>query len=168
MRGLAKASDYANRATEALLVPLVAFLAVLLILAVFSRYVLHLPIITSVEMTRIAFVWGCFLGAAVGLKRGVHVRMTFLTAKLPHQVRSLGGITANLGFLVLAAMMVWYGTALTRSMSVTYFPTLEISQSWLYLALPVSGALMLLHAASALSEIVVGAARQASSAKGEP
>jgi TRAP-type C4-dicarboxylate transport system permease small subunit len=53
-------------------------------------------------------------------------------------------------FLVFGLLMVWYGYFLAVQMSATSFPTLGISQSWLYGVLPVTGVLMVLHALSGL------------------
>ena len=63
---LRQASDPVNRATELALVPIVAFFTVLIVMSVFSRYVFQLPMVTAIELTRIAFVWACFLGPAAG------------------------------------------------------------------------------------------------------
>jgi TRAP-type C4-dicarboxylate transport system permease small subunit len=147
---LRRLSDAANRATEIALVPIVAFFTLLLVVAVLSRYVLQLPIVTSIEMTRIAFVWACFLGAAVGLKRGLHVRVVAFVSLAPTWCHSVIPVIVHGSFLIFALLMVWQGWGLTARMFVTTFPTLGISQGWLYMALPVAGALMALHAASAL------------------
>jgi len=145
-----RTSALANRITELVLVPLVAFLAGVLIVAVFSRYVFQLSIVTATEMTRLAFVWGVFLGAAAGVKRGAHVRVVALVSRLPASLGRLAPVVVHGSFLVFASLMVWHGAALTERMSVTTFPTMGVSQAWLYLALPVSGALIALHALAGL------------------
>lgn len=147
---LRHASDGANRATELLLVPIVAFFTLVLVASVFSRYVFQLPIVTSIEMTRLAFVWACFLGAAVGVRRGAHVRMVAFVALLPAPLRRWAPAVVHGSFLLFAVLMVWHGWGLTARMFATTFPTLGISQGWLYLALPVTGALMALHAGASL------------------
>jgi len=151
MIGLVKRiSDFANRATELALVPIVLFFTGLLIVAVFSRYVFQLPIVTSIEMTRLAFVWAVFLGAAAGVKRGVHVRVVAFMMLLPERLRGLTIFVVHGAFLVFACLMIWHGAKLTIQMKATSFPTLGISQAWLYLALPVAGVLIAIHAISGL------------------
>ena len=150
IHALKRTSDAVNRATELVLVPIVGFLTLLLIVSVFSRYVFQLPIITSIEMTRLAFIWACFLGVAAGVKRGVHVRVVAGVMLLPASIQAMTIWLVHGSFLVFGAMMVWYGSRLTVQMSGTTFPTLGISQSWMFLALPVTGALMVLHALSGL------------------
>jgi TRAP-type transport system small permease protein len=147
---IARISTATNRLTELILVPLVAFLAGVLIVAVFSRYVFQLSIVTATEMTRLAFVWGVFLGAAAGVKRGVHVRVVALVSRLPPRVGRLVPVVVHGSLLVFALLMLWHGATLTERMMVTTFPTLGITQGWLYLALPVSGALIAIHAFASL------------------
>lgn len=145
-----RASAFANLVTEWLLVPVVLFFAGLLIVSVFSRYVFQLPIVTSVELTRLAFVWATFLGISAGVKRGVHVRVVAFVSLLPATLRGLTIYLVHGSILVFALLMVWQGWGLTVRMLPTTFPTLGISQAWLYAVLPVSGALMALHAFSGI------------------
>jgi TRAP-type C4-dicarboxylate transport system permease small subunit len=147
---LRRLSNVANWATEIALVPIVAFFTLLLVVGVFSRYAFQLPIVTSIEMTRIAFVWACFLAAAVGLKRGLHVRVVAFVSLAPAWFHGVIPLLVHGSFLIFALLMVWHGWSLTARMFVTTFPTLGISQGWLYMALPVAGGLMTLHALSAL------------------
>lgn len=145
-----RASAAANIATEWLLVPIVLFFTGLLIVAVFSRYVFQLPIVTSVELTRLAFMWATFLGIAAGVKRGVHVRVVAFVALLPQSLRGLTVYVVHGSFLLFGLLMVWQGWGLTMRMTATTFPTLGISQAWMYAVLPVTGVLMTLHALSGL------------------
>jgi len=145
-----RASDFANRVTEWALVPIVLFFAGLLIVTVFSRYVFQLPIVTSVEMTRLAFVWATFLGIAAGVKRGGHVRVVAFVSLFPASLRGLTVYLVHGSFLLFGLLMLRYGYFLTIQMSGTSFPTLGISQSWLYVVLPVTGVLMVLHALSGM------------------
>lgn len=145
-----RASAFANLVTEWLLVPIVLFFAGLLIVSVFSRYIFQLPIVTSVELTRLAFVWATFLGISAGVKRGVHVRVVAFVSLLPQAVRALTPYLVHGSILLFGLLMVWQGWGLTIRMLPTTFPTLGVSQAWLYAVLPVAGALMSLHALSAL------------------
>jgi hypothetical protein len=47
------------------LVSIVGLFTLLLVNSVISRYLFQLPIGTSIEITRIAFVWAAFLGVAL-------------------------------------------------------------------------------------------------------
>lgn len=150
IEGVQRASAFANKLTEWLLVPIVLFFAGLLIIAVISRYVFQLPIVTSVELTRITFVWATFLGISAGVKRGVHVRVIAFVRMMPKALQALPVYLVHGSFLMFGVLMVWQGWGLTLRMLPTSFPTLGVSQAWLYGVLPVSGALISLHALSGL------------------
>lgn len=139
-------SAFANWITEWLLVPIVLFFAGLLIVSVFSRYVFQLPIVSATELTRLAFVWATFLGICAGVKRGVHVRVVAFVSLFPETLRGLTVYLVHGSFLAFGLLMIWQGWGLTLRMIPTTFPTLGISQAWLYGVLPVAGALMSLHA----------------------
>ena len=51
---------------------------VVLFAGVFSRFVLHNPLVWSDELASILFLWLAMLGAVIALRRGEHMRMTAL------------------------------------------------------------------------------------------
>src|SRR3546814_1916289 len=56
------------------------------------------------EMTRLAFVWACFLGVAAGVKRRTHVRMVAVVMLLPARLRGLTVFLVHGSFLVFAEL----------------------------------------------------------------
>ena len=66
---LRRLSDRVDWVARALLVPIGIAFILIVFLGVVTRYVFQVPIITSVELARIGFVWAAFLGAAVCLKQ---------------------------------------------------------------------------------------------------
>ncbi len=114
-----------------------------LLSGVVSRYVFHAPIVWSDELASILFLWLSMLGAVVALRRGEHMRMTALVARLPPPARALAetlAVAASLAFLALVMHPAWE-YAYEESFIVT--PALEISNAWRAAALPVGVALML-------------------------
>lgn len=116
---------------------------VVLLSGVVSRYVFHDPIVWSDELASILFLWLSMLGAVVALRRGEHMRMTALVARLSPPARALAetlAVAASLAFLALVMHPAWE-YAYEESFIVT--PALEISNAWRAAALPVGVALML-------------------------
>lgn len=148
--GLVRLSHWVNRGAEVALALLAALLTGLVLVAVASRYLFSFSIVTSVELTRIAFVWACFLGASVGVARAAHVRLGFLVDALPFSGQRAATSFAALLTLGFAGAMVWQGTLLSLKMTATFLPALQWSQATLYAALPVSGAIIAVHALAAL------------------
>lgn len=149
-RFLQRLSDWTDDLVQIVAIPVGIATICLVFFEVLMRYVFLAPLITSVELARIGFVWSCFLGAALGVKREKHIRFIFLLERLPPggatALRLLvGGLTCGFFLLILV-----YGVQMTQRVQGTYFPALGISQVWLYLPLPFSAAAMLVHGAALL------------------
>ena len=53
-----------------------------LLLGVISRFVFDRPLVWSDEIASLLFLWLAMLGAAIALRRGVHMRLTTVTARM--------------------------------------------------------------------------------------
>ena len=100
----------------------------------------------SVELTRISFVWAVFLAAAAVVGRDQHIRITVLADQLSAGLRLWLTRSLHLMAAGFGAVMVWQGMILVGKMTATVLPALGVSQVWLYGGLPVSGALIVVHA----------------------
>src|SRR3954468_24659425 len=60
---------------------------VLLGWAVTGRYVFRAPVTAVEELATLIFLWFVMLGVASALRRGIHMRLSFVLAKLPDAVR---------------------------------------------------------------------------------
>src|SRR5262249_8655907 len=61
---------------------------VLLGWAVTARYLLRQPVTAVEELAALIFLWFGMLGVASALRRGTHMRMSFVLARLPERVRA--------------------------------------------------------------------------------
>lgn len=158
---LVRAMVLVNAAVECALVPIVLFFFSNVFLAVLSRYVFGTAIVTSIELTRLSFIWAAFLGAAIAYHRFAHVRFTLLIEQMPRQLQAAILVAAHLAALVFAILMVREGAALVQQVWRTQFPTLGWSQGWLYLVLPVVGAIIAFNAAARVLIAMLVVARRA-------
>lgn len=124
---------------------LISLLMVVVTLAqVIFRYVIAAPLPWSEELARYCFVWIVFLGAAVGLSRGIHLGVDIFVNMLPRRFRhALDLLTSALiaGFsvaVVYASLPVINMNMLQRS------PALGVQMSWIYIAIPISMCLIAL------------------------
>jgi tripartite ATP-independent transporter DctM subunit len=121
---------------------LVAVDVVVLFAGVFSRFVLHNPLVWSDELASILFLWLAMLGAVTALRRGEHMRMTALVSRLAPSRRAVleaVALAACLAFLALVIWPAWQYAADERAITT---PALEISNLWRAAALPIGVALM--------------------------
>jgi tripartite ATP-independent transporter DctM subunit len=136
-----------GRSIEGIAASLIGIEVVILLMGVVTRYFLHSPLLWVDEAASILFLWLAALGAVVALRRGEHMRMTALVAKVSPQARAFletVGLAASLAFLLfLAVPAVEYAVG---EADVTT-PAMEISNGWRAAALPVGIGLMALMAA---------------------
>jgi TRAP-type C4-dicarboxylate transport system permease small subunit len=117
---------------------------------VIFRYVLAAPLPWSDELARYCFVWIVFLGATVGLFRGIHLGVDLFVNMLPRKVqRGLEALTSALiaGF---AATVIYASLPVIEMNMFQRSPALGIQMSWIYIAIPVSMALIFLICAERL------------------
>jgi len=121
---------------------LVVVEVVVLFSGIVARYVLQRPIIWSDELASVLFLWLAMLGAVIALRRGEHMRMTAIVARLPARRPFFDALAlaAGLGFLVLVVRPAtnW---AIEEGFVVT--PAMEISAAWRAAAFPIGVGLMI-------------------------
>lgn len=108
---------------------------------VIARFVLHAPLDWSEVLTRAAIIWCVLLGVALAFRAGAMISVEFLRDQLPPTPRRwLAHLVSAtcLGFLVFLA---WIGAQMTYRVRFQSVAGLDISISWIYLAIPVGAAL---------------------------
>ena len=148
---LRQLSDWTDGATRILLVPVGIGFILIVFLGVLTRYVFRTPIITSIELARVGFVWSCFLGAAICMKQEKHIQFVFLLDRLGARGREgvrLVVSALSAGFFLFVTLK---GLEMVQAVEGTYFPAMGLSQVWLYLPVPVAGLCMLIHATAFLA-----------------
>ena len=160
------------RVLEKLLGGTVETIAALLITAeigilfagVVARYFLNTPLVWTDEAASLLFLWLASLGAVVALRRGEHMRMTALVAKVSPGLRAWLDTVAIAATLAFLLMVVWPALEFAIDEAIVTSPSLEISNAWRAAALPTGLALMAVMAAIRL--LRVGDWRQVASALG--
>ncbi len=110
---------------------------------VLARYVLQISTPWTEELARLCFVWGVFLGAAIGVKRNLHTRVDFVFVRLPARAAALVLAGIDLFLVILAVVMIVYGSQLVLSTRTDLSTSLGYPRNWFYLPVPVSGLMML-------------------------
>lgn len=108
---------------------------------VVSRFVLHTPLDWSEVLTRSAIIWAVMLGVALAFRQGSMIAVEFLREKLQGTAkRALEGLVTLicLGFLVF---LTWIGGQMVYRVRFQSLAGLEVSISWVYLAIPVGAGL---------------------------
>lgn len=145
-------SDWLNRICELALITVLAAMAVVVFLQVLFRYLLHLPLFWTEEFARYCLVWASLLGAAVALKRGEHIAVTFFLENFPRGLSRTLTLMAQISVSLILAVMVWGGIKLVLVTSAQISPALRIPMAIPYLALPIGSSVMLFHLLTSITK----------------
>src|SRR5215208_4941794 len=143
-----------DNGVEWLCLILMTVLALDLMLGVFSRYVLFSTFTWYDEIARACFVWVVFLGAAVGVKRGAHFGLHLLVDTLPDAARRLAAFVTPLVIITFSSVLVVQGLAFLEFGRFQQLPVMGISKAWIYAAMPIGGALMIIYSLQSLWRLV--------------
>ena len=159
-----------RRVSDILLDGVVAvLLAATLILSfvqVVARYIFLLSTPWSEELARLFFVWGVFLGAAVGVKRNLHTRVDFIFQRL--SARASAWLLAGMDLLVagMAVVMIAHGSQLIYSTRTDFSTSLGYPRNLFYVPVPISGLLMLWYLIPGMIRLLAGRTPAAPAEKG--
>jgi TRAP-type C4-dicarboxylate transport system permease small subunit len=141
-----------HKLPRVVLAGLMAVAIVNLLIGVFLRYVMtEITNFLDVDMVRYTWVeevgefalaWMTLIGAAIGIREGVHFTLHLGVQRLPRPVQRAIAVANGLliaGFGVLAA---WHGWGLSMLNTQLESPALEINLGWLYGAAVAGGALI--------------------------
>ena len=123
------------------------FMAILvtMVLQVTFRYLLAAPLTWTEELARYLYIWACWLGAPVALRRGNHIVITVVSERLPPRLSRIVGLgTQTMALFFLVQLAIQGAILAVRSHTVEAF-TLPIPWSMIYVAAPISAVLMLME-----------------------
>ena len=160
MRRLVRFRNGLVKLLEGVVILLMGGLVLDVLWQVFTRKVLGRPSTWTDELATLLLIWVALLGASVAFLRKSHLGVDALVGRFPPrwQVRIEIGVHLAVGFF--AAVVLNFGglklvalTLLTHQVS----PTLNVKMGHVYLALPLSGAFILLFSVESILERCFGA-----------
>jgi len=108
---------------------------------VIMRYVFNQPLVWSEELARYCMIWLAMLAAALAAREGQHIGLGDLIP-LPRRTK----LVVNAIIILFVAITLWVlvdqGWALTERTGRQLSATLRLKMSWVYAAIPVGAALM--------------------------
>jgi TRAP-type C4-dicarboxylate transport system permease small subunit len=123
------------------------FMTGMVFVNVICRYLLNSPIPGSDELATLAFTWATFLGASVGVRRQLHLGIEFVTRLFPARVQACCGLLVSCIIAAFSGLLFAYGLKIMATAHLKRTPVLQWSYAWVYLAVPVGAALMILRLA---------------------
>ena len=145
---------------EAYCILLMVGMAVIVLTGVFYRYVIERSLPWYDEFAEFLLVWLTFYGSVLTAHRGGHISFETLLDYLPRGVRRGLLVLADLIVLLIQAALVVYGWKLAQAASFdTAISIRAVRLSWIYSAIPISGALVFLIGLPRLVRRAIGRER---------
>jgi len=135
-----------ERVGEAVIVLLVLAIIAVGFAGVCLRYVFngHYALFWSEEVIRYAFIWVFWLCAPILVWRRAMFTVDVFVNMLPNAIQRIIAVLLDLAIIVLMANFVYYGWLMARVNAPQLSSALSISLFWIYLAIPVGSALIIL------------------------
>jgi TRAP-type C4-dicarboxylate transport system permease small subunit len=124
---------------------LVVGLAVVVFLQVFNRFILKTPLAWSEDLAMLLFQWVAFLGAAIGVKRMRHFGIELVVRNLSEKARRRIELLVPPIMGIVALTMITEGIKLIQINRSRIYASMDLSYVWPFLAIPVSGGLILVY-----------------------
>lgn len=138
-----KILDVSDRVTDIFCLAFMSVGFVITFFHIIGRYVLKAPIYYSEELARYCFIWACMLGASVVNRADEHTNVNYFTTFLPTRAQGWLYIGRQIAILLLLATLIYYGVALSVRMNTVHSAAMDISWSYIYMALPVGSLLLI-------------------------
>lgn len=148
LRGVSRGCDLLLRLTLGLLVVSMAYV---LGRQVFTRYVLGASEYWTEELARYFLIWMAFLGGALAVRRNAHLSMGLAVMRLRGRPALAVRRIRDLCVAVFAGIMLLAGGAYVQVAMEQRTPVTQIPMGFIYLPVPLAGALILLFLAEQLA-----------------
>ena len=143
-----------SRAVEGLIVLAATTLVTIVTTEVVLRYGFKHSLIFTEELSRYLMVWIVFLGSALAVRDGSHIRINFLIKRFNQRNQKWLRLSAHiltLGFLVFVAIE---GIKILPRQLYQMCITINISIFYFYLAIPVGSILMIIFLLPTFKDIL--------------
>ena len=136
---------------------LLTFMTVLVLIQVFSRYVLNSPVAFTEELVRYSLIWTGFIGAAYAFSTREHMSLTLMRDKFTGKAHTALLVVID-GLILLMAIFVFTigGFKLAVSASREFSALLGIPRSLVYSIAPISGVFIVLAQIINIYEDITG------------
>ena len=136
---------------------LLTFMTVLVLIQVFSRYILNSPVAFTEELVRYSLIWTGFIGAAYAFSTREHMSLTLIRDKFTGKAHTALLVVID-GLILLMAIFVFTigGFKLAVSASREFSALLGIPRSLVYSIAPISGVFIVLAQIINIYEDITG------------
>ena len=128
---------------DKILTKLIAAIGVVMVTCIlaqiFTRTFLRVPFIWTDELARFTFLYFCFLGGVITLRRKLHLGIDFFESKMPPKGKFVNRIFVYTMIIIFGLYLGIYGIRLMGIVGIQLSPLLRIPMKYIYFCLPLAG-----------------------------
>ena len=144
-----------SRFVEGLLILGATVIVTMVTIEVVLRYIFSHSLIFTEELSRYMMVWIVFLGGAIAVRDGAHIRITVLENRLSVRMRQFFRVTAHGLTMIFLAVLTIEGLKILPRQLYQMCITIDISLFYFYLAIPVGSILMIIFMLPRIRDAIV-------------
>ena len=114
------------------------------VLQILFRYVIGRSLFWTEELGRYILIWIIFLGASIAMREKKHIGIDYLVSKLKSPVNEIILKFGSLLIFFCAVVFIVYGIRISLIAMMQNTAALNIPIGYIYMAIPVSGILLIL------------------------
>jgi len=155
MKRVIHAVDSLNKAIMFLLAVMIGLMCVCILLQISSRYVLHMSLSWTEELSRYLMIYSAFFGAAIALRSKSLIAVEFFAERLSESRRRILKSVILILSIAFFAVVLVQGLQLVDKVSSQESASLQISMAIPYASIPIGCFLLILNAVSTILEMFV-------------
>ena len=156
MRHLLRLEDITTGLALRLSIAFLVIAAALALFQVVTRFVFDAPSTWSEVITRSAMIWSVFLGVAAAFRHGAMISVEVVQNALPRPLARVVILFSGAASLLFFAILLWQGWLMTLRVVPQKLAALEISIAWVYAALPVGSAFIMVAVLASTARALTG------------
>lgn len=133
-----------SRVVETAVIAISSVIVGIVVIEVGLRYLFSSSLIFTEELARYLMVWIVFLGSAIAVRDGAHIRISMLLNRMPSNVQKWVTIVAEVLTLVFLSVVVVEGVRILPKQLTQIPVTFDVPLFYFYLAIPVGSLLMMI------------------------
>jgi TRAP-type C4-dicarboxylate transport system permease small subunit len=139
---------------------------VLVFYQIIMRYIFNMAPSWSEETARYCFIWLSFIGAGMGLRDRIHIGVDAVVNLLPLQGKRAAAFVVDAIICVFGIFIIIHGKTVMELTMTQFSPAMGLPMSFVYMAAPAMGALLVMYSALDVVNILRG--RRLAKTESEP
>ena len=145
LKNAGKALGIIDKALSVAVAALIGCMMLWVFIQVITRYGFNYTPSYGEELARYMFVWVVFLSLPLVAKKGGHMAIEMITARVKGRVLKTLRVCADTLTLTFLVLMVDQGSKMAKLQAIQTSPALQIPMSWVYYVIPAGCLIMLIN-----------------------